>query len=291
VIPGADPAAVPGLPGLGGAPLTPTDVVAAPDQPRRAFVEQIMGMPVSVHVRGPLAREEPEAAPPAPVATAVGALFAELRTVDTLFSTWQAGSEVSRIRRGELALADAHPLVREVAARCETARERTGGWFDAYLPDADGERRFEPTGLVKGWAVQRAVTRLAEALPAHDVLVNAGGDIAVRCRRTDTPDWALGIEDPLDRSRVLARVPLRTGGMATSGTAARGAHIVDPATGLPVTALAAVTVVGPDLLWADVHATAAFAAGAGALDYLAALAGHLAFVVRLDGTRQTVRGS
>jgi thiamine biosynthesis lipoprotein len=78
--------------------------------------------------------------------------------------------------------------------------------------------------------------------------------------------------------------------MATSGTAARGAHILDPATGRRVDRPGSVTVVGPELLWADVHATAAFALGDDAEAYLARLDGFLAFVVRPDGTTVTIIG-
>ena len=94
----ADPTAVPSavptaLPGSVAA--LPRSVAALPplEQPRRAFVAQVMGLPVSVHVRGPSAHG-------ADVAAAVEALFDALRADDVLFSTWRPGSEVSRIRRG-----------------------------------------------------------------------------------------------------------------------------------------------------------------------------------------------
>jgi thiamine biosynthesis lipoprotein len=274
-----------GADGAGPEALTPAD-----ELPRRAWVEQIMGMPISVHVRGPLARDERAAGGHGRVEDAIAALFADLRRTDQIFSTYQAGSQISRLQRDELTLADCDPWVREVAELCEQARERTDGWFDADLPGPDGVRRFDPTGLVKGWAIERVTRTLSAALADHDVLVNAGGDVAVRCRRTDSPDWRLGIEDPADRSRLLATVPLRSGGMATSGTAARGAHILDPATGRPVTSLLSVTVIGPDLTWADVHATAAFAMGPDCVQYLAGLTDHLGYLVRLDGTTATVTG-
>jgi thiamine biosynthesis lipoprotein len=50
--------------------------------------------------------------------------------------------------------------------------------------------------------------------------------------------------------------------VATSGTAERGTHIVDPRTGhSAVSDLVAVTVVAPTITWADCWATAAFAMG------------------------------
>ena len=223
-----------------------------PDQ--RAWVRQIMGMPVSIHLRGPHLHGKH-------VEGVVEEAFAELRHADTLFSTWQRGSEVRRIRRGELALEDADPLVREVAAWCQVARERTRGAFTCELPDEDGTLRWDPTGLVKGWAVERAAQALS-SLEEHAHSVNAGGDIAIGGvdRSGDRParPWRIGIEDPRDRSRIAEVVEITEGGGATSGTAARGAHLYDPAQGEWVRRTGSVTVVGPSLLWADVWATALF---------------------------------
>jgi thiamine biosynthesis lipoprotein len=254
------------------------------DVGRFVHVERVMGLPVSLHVRGPgLAPGTATAA----VAAAVTRAVSRLHDVDHTFSTYRDGSAVSRIRRGELALDDAPADVLEVVALCREAAGRTGGWFDAWLPP---DRLFDPTGLVKGWVVEQVARDLAAALPGHDVLVNAGGDVVVACDRTDTPDWVVAVEDPGDRNRLLARIPLRTGAVATSGTAARGAHVLDPRTGAPAAGgLRAVTVVGPSLLWADVHATAALAEGPRSRERLAALGDHVALLVGADGTQTLVR--
>jgi FAD:protein FMN transferase len=260
-------------------PLLPGFSTTAPppaEQPRRTWVEQVMGMPVSLQVRGPGARDDG-----ADAAVRLGTDW--LHRVDDLFSTWQPGSQVSRLQRGELTLAAADPLLREVAGLCERARERTDGWFDAQLPGPDGVRRFDPTGLVKGWAVQRCLEQLSAALPEHDVAVNAGGDIAMVCRRTDTPDWRVGIENPLDHTELVTTLQLRTGAAATSGTAARGSHIINPHTGLSTSRLASVSIIGPDLMWADVYATAAFARGPASVDWLRTLVDHAWLMVDLDG--------
>jgi len=256
----------------------------------RAWVEQLMGMPVSIHLRGDGARS-------ATADARVQAVFDELRAVEVLFSPYRADSQVSAIDRGELSVADAHPLVREVVDLCRTAATLTGGLFDAWRPvravrpvrpvegAAPGTRRFDPTGLVKGWAVQRAADHLGAGLSC-DVAVNAGGDVAAK--RDPRPDaaaarWRVGIEDPADPTRVLAVLPLVSGGVATSGTAHRGRHLVDPRDGAAAAALASVTVTGPSLLWADVLATAAFVAGEGALDLVGGVPGYAALVVGLDG--------
>jgi thiamine biosynthesis lipoprotein len=267
---------------------TPVPVVAAQvsEQPRRSFVAQIMGLPMSIHVRGPQARGTR-------VAEAVESAFAELRADEAMFSAWQPDSPVSRIKDGRDRLADAHPRIRHVAALCELAGHRTGGAFAAWQPGPDGRQRFDPTGLVKGWAVEQAFNQLLadlRPLGAHDALICAGGDIAVACGRTDTPDWVVAVEDPRDRSRTVRALQLRTGAVATSGTAARGAHIIDPATGVAACGLLSATVIGPKLTWADVYATAAFVKGSGALPWIATLRDHAGILIGVDGRVSTISG-
>ena len=223
-----------------------------------------MGLPISVLARG----EQPESAD-----GAVRAVLDELRWVDAVFSPYRDDSDVAQIARGELQLDDAHPLVRAVAKTCEHLRLITGGLFDPTRPDG----RWDPSGYVKGWAVGRAIRLLPEEF---DWCVNAGGDVAVRCPSGEP--FRIGIEDPLDRSRVLAVVSLASGGVATSGTAARGEHLYDPRSGGAATALVSMTVVAPTLERADVLATAAFVDGDLAL---AVAHGCEGLAVRADGVR------
>ena len=74
--------------------------------PRRAWVEQIMGLPVSVHLRGAdLDRVA--------VQRRSNAVFADLRQADAVFSPYRDDSDLSRWERGELAVADADPALVE----------------------------------------------------------------------------------------------------------------------------------------------------------------------------------
>jgi len=247
-----------------------------------AYVEQIMGMPISLRVRGA------GAAGPAARAAAA-AVFAELHAVDARFSTYRPDSEVSRIQFGSLALGAASADVREVAALCDEAHRRTGGSFDAWLRDSGGRPRFDPTGLVKGWVVERSARHLA-ALPGLDYCLNAAGDVVVGCGGGASPAWRVGIEAPAREDEIAAVVELRDGAVATSGTRARGDHIVDPATGTPPTALRSVTVAGPSLTWADVYATAAFVKGHEAISFLDTVAGYEGLAIGAGGARVATTG-
>ncbi|MEU5265511.1 FAD:protein FMN transferase [Amycolatopsis sp. NPDC021455] len=215
--------------------------------PRRSWTRAVMGTQASLHLRGRRVDVDPAVEP------AVAAVFGHLRAADELFSTYRPDSQVSAFRRGELPRDDRHPWLTEVLALCDEARDRTDGYFDAWLPGG-----FDPSGLVKGWATEHATTHLA-GLRGFDHYLNVGGDIAARVGVTTAPPWRVAAEDPADPTAFLAILDVRTGGVATSGTAARGAHIVDPHTGTHPRGLQAVMVTGPTLLWADVFATAAFA--------------------------------
>ncbi len=227
-----------------------------------------MGMPMSIHLRGADLHSPP-------VEQAVAAAYAELARMDEIFSTWKPESQVSRLRRGELALADCDPLVAESLRLGERASERTAGAFTTTLPDAEGADHFEPTGLVKGWAVQRAATTLT-GLPGVSWCINAGGDVLAGRHRhvppsgADAAPWRIGIENPHDRSQIARVVPLVEGAVATSGTAARGAHLFDPVARRAVARPGSTSVVGPELLWADICATALLVGGPATREAVAA---------------------
>ena len=245
-------------------------------RPVHRYVEHVMGMPISLALRGRHARDDDGE-------SAWRQALEVLHEADRIFSTYRADSVVSRLDRGDLSLADCPPEVAEVLALGEQARRESGGAFDVRRPDAAGALRLDPSGVVKGWAVDRAAGAL-RALPDTDFCLCAGGDLVCRTVTGAAP-WRIGIEDPRDPCRVVAVVPIACGAVATSGLAHRGAHITDARTGRAPTALASVTVVGPELVWADIDATAAFALGEDGPSWLATRPGRTGLVVRVDGSR------
>ena len=238
-------------------------------------VAQVMGMPISLALRGRHAGDvESESAWAESLAT--------LRDVDRVFSTYRADSFVSRLDRGDIDLVDCPPEVAEVLALGERARRESDGAFDVRRAG-----RLDPSGVVKGWAVERAarpLRRLAET----DFCLSAGGDMVCHVVDADRAPWRVGIEDPHDPTRVVAVVPVRDGAVATSGLAHRGGHVVDARTGEVPRALASVTVVAGDLTTADVDATAAFALGPSGPGWLAVRPGRTGIVVHASGRVEVV---
>ncbi|MEU4087687.1 FAD:protein FMN transferase [Streptomyces aureus] len=231
----------------------------APQELRHA--EEVMGTVFSFDVRG---------GESGTVRTALEEAIAGLHRVDEVFSTYREDSQISRLARGELTVEECDPEVAEVLGLGAEAERASDGWFSTRY-----EGRLDPTGIVKGWAAERAAERLAAA-GASGVSVNGGGDVQLVGVPGPHRPWRVGVSDPL-RPGALAAVISAAGAdrlaVATSGTAERGAHIVDPRTGRSaVTDLLAVTVVGPRLTWVDAWATAAFAMGSRAgLDWLESL--------------------
>jgi thiamine biosynthesis lipoprotein len=230
---------------------------------RRTEVRHIMGMPIGIDVADAHDID-------------VEVAFDWLREVDATFSTYRHDSDISRLNRGELIIADCRPEVDEVLTRCQALERVTGGFFSVRAAG-----RLDPSGFVKGWAVDGAAERLAAA-GAENFCVNAGGDIVARGRPAPDRLWRVGIRHPTDLDQLAAVVATSDLAVATSGAYERGAHIVDPHTGAPPTGLLSVTIVGPDLATADAYATAAFAMGTAGPAWTATLPGYDTMCITTD---------
>ncbi|MGW3248787.1 FAD:protein FMN transferase [Streptomyces sp. NPDC001070] len=217
-------------------------------------------------------------APTPAIRRALDRAVRHLHAVDAVFSTYRPDSPVSRLGRGEIGLADCPPEVHEVLALCARAGIDSDGWFSITAGGA-----LDPSGLVKGWATENA-SRLLHEAGAHHTCVNGGGDIRLRGQAAPGTPWRIGIADPL-RPGVPATVVTASGDLAiaTSGTAERGAHILDPYHATPATDLVSITVIGPGLTMTDAYATAAFARGNGSRAWLEALDGYEALAVLPGG--------
>jgi FAD:protein FMN transferase len=225
-------------------------------------VREVMGMPVTVDVRDGGAERQ-----------ALDEVFADFEFVDQVFSPFISDSEVSRIDRGELKPEDASPLVRQVLNLCRQFEIATGGYFSAWIGG-----RLDPSGLVKGWAVDRACGILDGHGYRH-YYVEAAGDARTRRPAGTGAPWRIGIRHPVERDKVTRVIQADDLAVATSGTYEKGAHIRDPHTGSAVTHWLSFTVVAADILEADVFATAAFAMGLRGLDFVEARPGFEAYAI------------
>ena len=112
-------------------------------------VHAVMGTMVSFDVR--IGEAEPRAA-----YVALARACARLDRADAVFSTWKPNSPMSLLRRDAMTLEEAPAEMATVLELCALARDLSGGWFDPWrMPGG-----IDPTGLVKGWAADRALDEL-----------------------------------------------------------------------------------------------------------------------------------
>lgn len=225
----------------------------------RTHVEMVMGTAVTITIGTGAGDNQTDAA--------LAEACRQLHRADAVFSTWNPWSPMSRLRRGAARLHDFDDVtagqIAAVLELCWQIRQSTGGWFDPWAMTGG----VDPTGLVKGWAIEQAAAVLDRlGLPA---MVNGGGDIATCGTPTPSGHWRVGIRHPWrpDALAGVVAIGQRTRAVATSGAYERGAHFLDPRTRTrTLGAVASATVTGEDLAVADGLATAVAVGGKAALD-------------------------
>jgi FAD:protein FMN transferase len=185
------------------------------------------------------------------------AVAAVLERWEQTFSLFRPDSELSRVNRSAArVLAVSQLFARALEAALDAAAD-TGGLVDPTLGRGTGEvllsgpmlsrppgLALDLNGVVKALAVDEATATLT-----GPGFVSVGGDLAVR--------------GPVDVALPGGgAVRVVEGGLATSGTATRGRHLVDPASGrASESPWQQVTACGASCLAADVAAKAGFLRG------------------------------
>jgi thiamine biosynthesis lipoprotein len=229
--------------------------------------------------------------------------FGWLHEVDRRFSPFRPDSEVSQLMRSStvaaqespvdagdraaLAAAAVSPELAEVLELCEIVEVLSDGAFDIRRHRADGAP--DPTGVVKGWAVDRAAAILHEAGMGR-FCIGAGGDVLARGGRAPGVPWRIGIAHPTVRGASAMVLEADDLAVATSGSTERGEHIVDGRSGEVPRELLTLSVAGPSLGRADAYATAAFAMGRDGLRWIESLPGYAACGTTPDGRLIVSRG-
>lgn len=233
-----------------------------------------MGMPVTVEIADAGASE-----------ALLDVVFSYFEYVDATFSTYKLASEISRINRGELALGAASDAMRAIFGLAEQTRQQTNGYFNIAR-----NGQYDPSGIVKGWAIDQAAERLREHGCAN-FYVDAGGDIQLAGANSAGKLWRVGIRNPFTIDEIVKVLALTDCGIATSGTSIRGQHIYNPfQPGQPLTEVVSLTVIGPDAYEADRFATAAFAMGQAGILFIEQLAGFEGYQIDARGQATATSG-
>lgn len=220
---------------------------------------QIMGMPVTIDC------------PDVTNTALIKKVFDFFRRIDQTYSPYIETSNVGKINRGELDAADYSDELKEILVIADQTKQETKGYFDVWHNGT-----FDPSGIVKGWAIQKAAAMLDSF--TQNYYLEAGGDIQVRGVSGHKQPWRIGIRNPFERTENIAVVALDNAAIATSGTAIRGQHIYN-SHGQAPTGTVSLSVIGGRIVDADRYATAAFAMGLAGINFIQSLDGFEGYMV------------
>ncbi|MCL5275031.1 MAG: FAD:protein FMN transferase [Chloroflexi bacterium] len=227
----------------------------------------MMGMPITIEIADASAREE-----------SIDDAFLFLEYVDDTFSTYKPDSEISRINQKRLELSQASAPMQTIFAMAEETRQDTDGYFDILH-----KGHYDPSGLVKGWAILNAAAMLRER-GYRNFYVEAGGDIEAAGVNAQGEKWRVGIRNPFNMREIVKVLEISDCGVATSGTYVRGQHIYNPKGDAPLqTSVLSLTVIGPNIYEADRFATAAFAMDERGVSFIGTLEGFEAYQIDQAG--------
>lgn len=205
-------------------------------------------------------------------------LFSYLDSVDSKFSTYKETSEINRFNRGELTNKELSDDLKEIFRLSEMYRIMTSGYFDIRRPTGG----IDPSGIVKGWAINNLFLSLKKR-GFRNFYIDCGGDLGISGLSALGKPWRVGIRHPREKDKIVKKISVVNGGVATSGTYERGTHIYNPLSGKSADEIVSMTVIGPDVLSADVYATAAFAMGTNGIYFLESLPGFEGYMIDKKG--------
>ena len=233
----------------------------------------LMGMPITVAIADAPATQND-----------LDAIFDDFNDVDARFSPFKVTSETSAMNYG-LPPGRWSDDMTEIVALAEKTKRETGGYFDARTP----EGKFNPVGVVKGWAIKKAAGILRDR-GFRNFYVDAGGDIEASGTNAQGEKWSIGIKNPFNQNEIVKTVFATDLGIATSGTYIRGDHIYDPYTGQAENDIVSFTVVAPDVCEADRFATAAFAMGEKGIAFIEERPDLEGYMIDKNGTATMTSG-
>jgi thiamine biosynthesis lipoprotein len=105
-------------------------------------------------------------------------VFDYFTEIDEQFSTYKKTSEISRINAGEISSEEMSEKMNEVFSLSGETKRLTNGFFDIRKPDG----LYDPSGLVKGWAINNATGILSEN-GVKNFFLSIGGDVQVKGKK------------------------------------------------------------------------------------------------------------
>lgn len=204
-------------------------------------------------------------------------LFEYFHEIDERFSPYKETSEVNKINSHQLNPDSYSEEMKKILELAEKTKIETNGYFDVNFGN-----KFNPSGIVKGWAIKEA-SEILDAENVQNYFVDVGGDIQTKGLNPEGKKWAVGIKNPFNTREIVKVAYLSGEGIATSGNYIRGEHIINPKTNKPVDEIASITVISADITDADRMATAAFVMGEKGIEFIEKLKNYEGFLITKEG--------
>jgi FAD:protein FMN transferase len=211
-------------------------------EPHHFRYESVIGTSMDLMVCSPSSRD------------AEGACRTVLEEIDRLRSildTRDPASEISRLEGPNDRRETSRELM-EVIRAYEYWERRTGGVLSIRPGGAEAPRDLDALG--KAYIIDRAAAAALKVWPSIDaLLLDIGGDMVTWGRPSE-----IAVADPdawYDNARPIATIDVRNAAVATSGTYARGAHLMDSRGGQSRRTGVAATVIASDTVTANALAT------------------------------------
>jgi thiamine biosynthesis lipoprotein len=233
-----------------------------------------MGMPITVEVID------------SDATSIIDKVFDYFIYIDNKFSVYKKDSEIMKINRKEVLLENASADMQEIFRLAEQTKQETDGYFD--IVNRSGI--YDPSGIVKGWAIYKA-SKIIEQAGFGNYYIDAGGDIQVGGKNSENKQWKIGIKNPFKQEEIVKTVYLDNQGIATSGTYIRGQHIYNPKSKSEnITEIVSLSVIGPNVYEADRFATAAFAMGKAGIHLIERIKGLEGYIIDSAGIATMTSG-
>ncbi len=231
-------------------------------------------MPITVEVVDPQAAEKD-----------IDKVFLYFEVVDKKFSTFRKDSEISLINDKRLMIDESSKDMQTIFKLAGQTKRETNGYFDIRRAN-----KYDPLGLVKGWAILNAA-RILDESGFKNYFIEAGGDIQVSGKNNQGESWKVGIRNPFNTEQIVKVVRLSHEGIATSGTYLRGKHIYNPKNQFkPADEIASMTVIGPNIYEADRFATATFVIGKEGINFIEAQLNLEGYMIDKEGVATMTSG-
>ncbi len=234
----------------------------------------LMGMPISVEIVDETATQDN-----------INKIFDYFKYIDEKFSVFKNNSEITKINNGKIKKADYSFDMKTIFELAEQTKKETDGYFDIV----NNNGKYNPSGIVKGWAIYKAA-ELLKNMGYENFYVDAGGDIQVQGKNKEKGvpargPWKIGIKNPFNQKEIVKVVYLdKNQGIATSGTYIRGQHIYNPKNRQEkMNEIVSISVIGPNVCEADRFATAAFAMQRKGINFIEKLDGFEAYMIDKNG--------